>query len=68
MKPLIFIPPAQAEALCDVQDKGRDDFCLADFCRADRLVFLPWRDEESSDDMAKSAVFQALVPAPNAQL
>ena len=46
MKPLMFVPPAQAEALYDTQDDLRDDLRLDD-----RLTRLPWRDDESSEDL-----------------
>ena len=45
MKPLIFVPPAQAEALYDTQDDLRDDLRPED-----RVPRLPWRDEESSEE------------------
>ena len=67
MKPLVFTPPAQAEALYDAQDEGRDDLCLPDLCRADRTVFLPWRGDESADDLSREPS-QSPVSAPNAQL
>lgn len=67
MKPMIFVPPAQAEALCDAQDEGRDDLCLADLCRPERTIFQPWRDDESADDSApRLPASQSSLP--NAQL
>ncbi len=41
MKPLIFIPPAQAEALSDTQD----DLRSGDFGPRQ-----PWRDEDGTDE------------------
>lgn len=42
MKPLIFIPPAQAEALSDTQE----DLRFGDFgpCR-------PWRDDDGAEEL-----------------
>lgn len=42
MKPLILVPPAQAEALSDTQDELRTgDFSLRQ----------PWRDDELTDEL-----------------
>lgn len=49
MKPLIFIPPAQAEVLNDTQDDLRDD-CLRDDGSNDRISRQPWRDDDGYDD------------------
>ncbi|MGI4791716.1 MAG: hypothetical protein ACRYFS_23085 [Janthinobacterium lividum] len=45
MKPMMFVPPAQAEALYDTQDDLRDDLRLDD-----RVTRLPWRDEDNSEE------------------
>ncbi len=68
MKPMLFVPPAQAEALCDAQDAGRDDLCLADLCRTERAVFQPWRDDESTDDLLQCTAPQTPASVPSAQL
>jgi hypothetical protein len=49
MKPLMFIPPAQAEVLSDTQDDLRDDY-LRDDGLNDRGTCQPWRDDDCSDD------------------
>ena len=41
MKPMIFVPPAQAEALYDTQVDPRDDFSLDD-----QAARQPWRDDD----------------------
>ncbi len=48
MKPLMMVPPAQAEALFDAQGEGRDDY-LTELCRCDRTASLPWRDDDGDD-------------------
>ena len=48
MKPLMTVPPAQAEALFDAQDEGRDDY-LTELRRCDRTAALPWRDDDGDD-------------------
>ena len=70
MKPLIFVPPAQAEALCDAQDAGRDDLCLPNLCRIDRTILLPWRGDESVSDLPGKPSHSPVPPAsaPSAQL
>ena len=45
MKPIMLVPPAQAEALSDSQDDLRSDLCLDH-----RAPPLPWRDDENSDE------------------
>ncbi len=42
MKPLVFVPPAQAEALSDTQDELRS---------GDISVRQPWRDEDAWDEL-----------------
>jgi hypothetical protein len=49
MKPLMFVPPAQAEVLSDTQDELRED-CLRDDGLNDRVTRQPWRDDDGSDD------------------
>ena len=61
MKPTLM--SAQAEALCDVQDEGRDDLCLADLCRTERTVSPPWRGDESADDLYQKGHSQASGPS-----
>ncbi len=41
MKPLMLIPPAQAEALYDAQEEAPN---------ADRFAPMPWLDDDSSED------------------
>ena len=41
MKPMILVPPAQAEALYDTQADPRDDFSLDD-----QSARQPWRDDD----------------------
>ncbi len=61
MKPLMTVPPAQAEALFDTQDDLRDDY-LADLCRSDRMAGQPWRDDDPDDLRVISG---PLCPAPS---
>ena len=47
MKPLIFIPPAQAEALSDTQgDLMQDDLRSGDFGPRP-----PWRDDDGAEEL-----------------
>ena len=59
MKPLMLIPPAQAEALYDAQDFTvldglRDDLRLESLRPEDRITSLPWRDDESPEETPHS--------------
>ena len=56
MKSWIFIPPAQAEALCDAQD----DLCVDNFCFDDPALHQPWRDDDAGEP--------SNVPAPASRL
>lgn len=47
MKPLIFIPPAQAEALSDTQD---------DLRFGDLAPRQPWRDDEAAEELLPESV------------
>lgn len=47
MKPLIFIPPAQAEALFDAYEGGEGEERLL----GDRLAPLPWLDEDGPEEI-----------------
>lgn len=58
MKPLILVPPAQAEALSDTQDELR---------AGDFSVRQPWRDDESLDDLLLYSQFSESAVS-NAQL
>ena len=58
MKPLILVPPAQAEALSDTQDELRT---------GEFSVRQPWRDDEAYDDLL-SCVQLSEISASNAQL
>ena len=58
MKPLILVPPAQAEALSDTQDELRT---------GEFSVRQPWRDDESYDDLLSYAQLSE-ISASNAQL
>ncbi len=51
MKPLIFIPPAQAEALSDTQD----DLRLDDLRAGDFGLRQPWRDDENFNENTNDA-------------
>ena len=65
MKPLMMVPPAQAEALFDAQDEGRDDY-LTELCRCDRTASLPWRDDDGEDWRVFSDPLPRLpLPAPS---
>ena len=59
MKPLICVPPAQAEALYDTQDELRDDLRLDD-----RVTRLPWRDDESLDEPLSYSLAQPIGKNP----
>lgn len=48
MKPIILVPPAQAEALSDTQDDLRS---------GDFGVRQPWRDDEAIDDLFSDEMF-----------
>ncbi len=58
MKPLILVPPAQAEALSDTQDDLRSGGFSAR---------QPWRDDESLDDLLSYSQFSE-ISVSNAQL
>jgi len=58
MKPLILVPPAQAEALSDTQD----DLRSGEFSARQ-----PWRDDESLDDLLSYSQFSE-ISVSNAQL
>ena len=45
---LMTVPPAQAEALFDAQDEGRDDY-LSELRRCDRTAGQPWRDDDGDE-------------------
>ena len=45
MKPLILVPPAQAEALFDALEE----------CSHDRFSLLPWQDDDSPEEAAPPA-------------
>ena len=45
---LMTVPPAQAEALFDAQDEGREDY-LTELRRCDRTAGQPWRDDDGED-------------------
>ena len=45
---LMTVPPAQAEALFDAQDEGREDY-LAELRRCDRTAGQPWRDDDGDE-------------------
>ncbi len=47
MKPLIYVPPAQAEALFDAHVGGS----FEEAPPGDRFAPLPWLDEDAPDDM-----------------
>lgn len=54
MKPLMLIPPAQAEALYDAQEETPT---------GDRFALLPWLDDDSEDE----ARARATAPPADAQ-
>jgi hypothetical protein len=54
MKPLVCVPPAQAEALYDTQEDLRNDLRLDD-----RAARMPWRDEENLEE----ALSYSLMPS-----
>lgn len=58
MKPLILVPPAQAEALSDTQDDLRSGAFSAR---------QPWCDDESLDDLLSYSQFSE-ISVSNAQL
>lgn len=53
MKPLMLIPPAQAEALYDAQEEGQ---------AGDRFAPMPWLDDDNQDDDART---KAIAPKDN---
>lgn len=46
MKPMIFVPPAQAEALSDTQDN---------LCSVVLSIRQPWRDDEGVEETLSSS-------------
>ena len=58
MKPMILVPPAQAELLSDTQDELR---------AGDTPLRQPWRDDESFDERLAYAP-RVEMSGPNAQL
>ncbi len=61
MKPLIFIPPAQAEALSDTQDDLRP---------GDAGPHQPWRDDDGAEELLPEILPRQRrgIAASNAQL
>ncbi len=56
MKPLMLIPPAQAEALYDAQGEAPT---------GDRFAPLPWLDDDTSEDDARSRPPAAATDLPD---
>ncbi len=56
MKPLMLIPPAQAEALYDAQDEAQT---------GDRFTPMPWLDDDTLDDDARPKVAVQKDSPPN---
>ena len=59
MKPLILVPPAQAEALFDTQEDLRS---------GEILLRQPWRDEETTEEPSYELLPRSRTDASNAQL
>ena len=55
MKPLMLIPPAQAEALYDAQPEAPV---------GDRFAPMPWLDDDAFEDEARSKTTAAVSDAP----
>ena len=62
---LMTVPPAQAEALFDAQNDGRDDY-LTELRRCDRTVGQPWRDDDADEGRVIGDSLSRLpLPAPS---
>jgi hypothetical protein len=59
MKPLMLIPPAQAEALYDAQEEAPN---------ADRAAPLPWLDDDSFEDGPRGKAPVTATDAPDRRL
>lgn len=72
MKPVVTVPPAQAEALFDAHDYDdaqgdlRDDY-LADPCRLDRAKGQPWQGDDGDElyVITRPLNCRAPLPAPS---
>ena len=73
MKPVVTVPPAQAEALFDAHGYSDDyhnaqgdlrDDCLTELCRCDRSAGQPWRDDDGEELHVIPRPFNCRVPLP----
>ncbi len=68
MKPLMIVPPAQAEALYDAQQGLPEGLRLEDLRLEDRFAGLPWADDDVPDETLSYELAPPALPGDGGRL